>query len=183
MRNIRPILTCLIVVIIVSIAVRTAFAKSDPEAVRRARLTKLHEQAEQVRKQMEPYQKKLSPLEQKLQEIQKQYKQVEGNSPLAYDPMKLARAISCGETSCGKDGTAIHRNNCCGVMKFWIGKDGQRKREPKYYARYEDSLKETAAIWKRNYGRFPDLALAQRWTGGDDPQNWLATVTRTYNAL
>ncbi len=95
-----------------------------------------------------------------------------------YDPHKLAIAISCAETSCGKDGTAVHRKNCCGIMTW---KTGQR--QPKYFARYEDSLNEAAAIWNRSYKRFPDVALATKWTGNDHPDDWLATVNKVYYSL
>jgi len=96
------------------------------------------------------------------------------------DYHKLAKAISCAETSCGKDGTAVHRNNCCGIM-VW---DRQGNRHPRYFTRYEDSLKEAAKIWERAYQRFPDLHLATKWTG--EPEHaaqWLATVQSVYQSL
>ncbi len=96
----------------------------------------------------------------------------------AYDPKKLAIAISCAETSCGKDGTAIHRNNCCGIMTWKTG-----TRQPKTFARYEDSLSEAAAIWQKSYGRFPDHALAKKWTGNDHPDTWLANFNAAYASL
>lgn len=93
---------------------------------------------------------------------------------------KLAYAISCAETACGKDGTAKSRNNCCGIMRFWVDDKGVRQRAPKTFEAYEDSLIEAAALWKRSYGIFPTPDLANKWTGGDNPTGWLATVTRVY---
>lgn len=97
------------------------------------------------------------------------------------DYKKLAKAISCAETSCGRDGTAIHRNNCCGVMKFWIDENGVRQRSPKYYKKYDDSLEEVAAIWEKHYVHFPDATLAKKWTGNDHADTWLNNVVVAYN--
>ncbi len=95
--------------------------------------------------------------------------------PGSVDYDKLAYAISCAETSCGKDGTAIHRANCCGIM-MW----NEAGRHPKYFTHYQDSLKETAKIWQQYYVRFPDQALATKWTGNDHPDRWLAVVRSKY---
>jgi hypothetical protein len=97
---------------------------------------------------------------------------------LSYDPIKVAKAISCAETSCGKDGTAIHRKNCCGIMTWKTG-----TRQPKYFPTYEASLKEAAAIWNKSYGKLPDLQLAKKWTGDDHAENWLKTFYTAYNSI
>ncbi len=98
------------------------------------------------------------------------------------DYMRVAKAISCAETSCGRDGTAVHRNNCCGVMRFWKDEKGNRQRAPKYYKKYEDSLHETARIWEEHYKELPNIALAKKWTGNDSPNIWMKNFYVAYNS-
>jgi hypothetical protein len=67
-------------------------------------------------------------------------------------------------------------------MRFWV-ENGERRREPKYYATPEESYKDCQRIWNKYYGRLPDLALANKWTGGDSPENWLSNFWLVYNNL
>lgn len=100
----------------------------------------------------------------------------------AVDYHKLCQAIAVAETGVGgvgcRDGTAIKRNNCVGIMTW---KNGVRS--PKYFKTHQDSINECAYIWKKSYKHFPDLALARKWTGGDNSAQWLATVRQKYSSL
>lgn len=98
--------------------------------------------------------------------------------PLDLD--KLAQAVAVAETSGCTDGTAVKRNNCFGIMRFWIDANGKRQREPKYYKSHEESYADFKRIWSTYYKRFPDLALAKKWTGGDSPETWLCNVKTKY---
>lgn len=90
---------------------------------------------------------------------------------------KLSKAVACAETSCGKDGTAVHRNNLHGIMCWPNG-----VRTPCYFKNPAASHAAFKRIWAKSYGRFPDKALATKWTGNDHPDDWLRTVTLVYNA-
>lgn len=90
---------------------------------------------------------------------------------------KLSIAVACAETSCGKDGTARGRNNLHGIMCWPNG-----KRTPCWFASPEESHAAFKRIWAKSYKRFPDLALARKWTGNDHPERWLANVTKVYNS-
>lgn len=100
--------------------------------------------------------------------------------PDGTDLNKLADAVAVAETSGCTDGTAIKRKNCFGIMRFWLV-NGVRHREPKYYASHAESYADFKRIWRKSYGRFPDRALAVKWTGNDNADTWLANVQRTYN--
>lgn len=60
-------------------------------------------------------------------------------------------------------------------------KDGNRF--PRYFKSHADSQAACVAIWKKSYKDFPDIALARKWTGGDNAKQWLATVKQKYNSL
>lgn len=89
---------------------------------------------------------------------------------------KLAYAVSMAETGGCKDGTAIKRNNCFGIMSWPSG-----KRTPKWYNTQQESFEDFKRIWAKSYKRFPDIVLARKWTGNDKPQQWLKNVTYHYN--
>jgi len=110
---------------------------------------------------------------------------------------RLSYAVSCAETSCGKDGTALRRRNLHGIMCF--KKDGTR------YPCYFDSAADSHAAFKKLWskptgyykGQMPDLRLATTWVCGprtptgkacgingvDDPKNWLKNVQYAYYSL
>lgn len=95
--------------------------------------------------------------------------------PYVYDLDKLAQAVSVAETSGCKDGTAQKRMNCFGIMTWKTG-----TRQPKYYASHAESFQDFKRIWSKYYKKFPDLALAHKWTGSDSPETWLANVCHIY---
>lgn len=97
--------------------------------------------------------------------------------PVNYD--KLCKAIAVAETSGCTDGTAIKRKNCHGIMAW--DKDGNRF--PRYFKSHDDSQKMCIEIWKRSYKKFPDIALAKKWTGNDKSNTWLSIVTQKYYSL
>lgn len=100
------------------------------------------------------------------------------STPLDLD--KLAIAVSVAETGGCKDGTALKRNNCFGIMQW----DKQGRRSPKYYKTKEESFVDFKRIWSNPKGwykgRFPDEFLASKWTGNDNPQSWLKNVKSVY---
>jgi hypothetical protein len=61
--------------------------------------------------------------------------------------------------------------------------DADGNRFPRYFKSHAESQAACVAIWRKSYKHFPDLALAKKWTGGDNPAGWLATVTKKYNSL
>lgn len=95
-----------------------------------------------------------------------------------YDLDRLAHAVACAETSCGRDGTAIHRNNHFGIM-CWK-KDGSRF--PCYFDSKAESYAAFKRIWAKSYKSFPDMAMARRWTGDDNAESWLHTVRVVYSS-
>lgn len=98
------------------------------------------------------------------------------------DYEKLCKAIAVAETSGCTDGTAIKRKNCHGIMA-WKKVDGKTVRYPRYFNSYAESQAACVALWKRAYVHFPDMALATKYTGGDDTETWLKNVIVTYNSL
>ena len=60
--------------------------------------------------------------------------------------------------------------------------DKQGNRFPRYFKTKEDGFKEFKRIWLKYYGRFPDKQLADKWTGKDKPDSWLANVKFYYNS-
>lgn len=97
-----------------------------------------------------------------------------------YDLDKLAKAVAMHETKdCGVNVGSALVNNCFGIR-------GWRKDGTPYFKQYatkEDSYKDFKRIWSTYYGRFPDTALAKKYSGNDRPQQWLANVTHFYEAL
>ena len=89
---------------------------------------------------------------------------------------KLAYAVSMAETGGCKDGTALKRHNCFGIMQW----DKKGLRSPKWYNTKEESFADFKRIWSKSYKRFPDLALARKWTGNDNPATWLKNVKHYY---
>lgn len=94
----------------------------------------------------------------------------------ALDLDKLAYAVSCAETACGKDGTARKRNNLHGIM-CWKNK----KRYPCYFSSPEASTQRFKEIWAKSYKVFPTMKEARRWTGNDSPERWLQAVNQYFN--
>ncbi len=93
---------------------------------------------------------------------------------VGYDVEKLCRAIAFHETKSGKH--VIAKNNWHNIMTWDRG-----FREGKNYGSPEESQRDCVRIWTKYYGRFPDYALAHKYTGGDNVWGWLATVKQKYN--
>lgn len=86
---------------------------------------------------------------------------------------KLALAVAYAETSNCKN---AQWNNCHGIMHWPNGVREQRR-----YNSTDESFEEFKDIWKRIYGRYPDMRLAIKYTGNDRPQTWLNNVNHYYN--
>lgn len=96
-----------------------------------------------------------------------------------YDLDKLAHAVAYAETGHCKDGTAIKKKNCFGIMRFWKEK-GVRKRTAKTYNTIEEGFADFKRIWTTYYKRFPDDELAKHWTGKDNWETWIKNVRFYY---
>jgi hypothetical protein len=92
-----------------------------------------------------------------------------------YDLDKLAKAVAKHETNdCkAKVGAAVY-NNCFGIK--YNGKFARYKTKQ---ASYDDFKR----IWSTYYKKFPNHALAKKYSGNDRPQTWLSNVTLFYNTL
>jgi hypothetical protein len=55
-------------------------------------------------------------------------------------------------------------------------------REPKWYGSHEESFADFKRIWSTYYKRFPDMALAKKWTGDDNAESWLRNVHAAYES-
>ncbi len=91
---------------------------------------------------------------------------------------KLSHAVAYAETGHCKDGTAIKRNNCFGIMTWKSG-----TRSPRVFKTQSDSFVAFKAIWSKSYKRMPDMALAAKWTGNDHATTWLCHVYTYYNGV
>ncbi len=101
-------------------------------------------------------------------------------APAGYDLDKLARAVAQHETgNCTANVGAARVNNCFGI-RAW---DAHGRPYFKRYATPEDSYADFKRIWSTYYGRFPDLALARRYSGNDRPGQWLSNVAMFYKSL
>lgn len=93
---------------------------------------------------------------------------------------KLAKAVSVAETGGCKDGTAINRRNCFGIMTW----DAHGNRSPRYFKSQAESFAAFKAIWGNPHGRYkgriPDLTLATIWSGADHSDTWLCHVHSVY---
>ena len=76
-----------------------------------------------------------------------------------------------------KSPVAVKTNNCVSIMQW--SRSG--KRSVRTYESVEDNKTAFVALWKKSYKRFPDLALAKRYTGNDKPSTWLKAVVFHYN--
>lgn len=96
----------------------------------------------------------------------------------SYDLDKLAKAVARHETGGCTLGSGRTHNNAFGIMQWKNG-----KRSFKRYETCEQSYEDFKRIWTAYYGRFPDLALAKKYSGNDRPNQWLSNVTAFYNEL
>ncbi len=101
-----------------------------------------------------------------------------GSVSVKMDLEKLSHAVAFAETGHCKDGTAIKRNNCFGIMTWKSG-----TRAPRVFATQSDSFVAFKAIWSKSYKRMPDMALAGKWTGNDNATTWLCHVYTYYNGV
>ena len=59
--------------------------------------------------------------------------------------------------------------------------DDNGVRSLKTYAKPEDSLEDFKKLWARAYGgRMPDYRLASKYTGNQNPIEWLSIVREKY---
>lgn len=97
--------------------------------------------------------------------------ELQAQPEVSYDVKKLCRAIAEQEThNCRDGGNSVAVNNCHG-----IGGAGNFRK----YATKADSYADCERLWTTNYGKFPDLVLAKRWSGGSG-EMWLENVTSYY---
>lgn len=96
----------------------------------------------------------------------------------AVDLDKLAKAVAVAETGGCALGSGKTHHNAYGIM-VWPNGHRQFKR----YSTCAESVKDFKRIWSTYYKRFPDLHLAEKWTGHDRASLWLAHVTASYNSL
>lgn len=96
-----------------------------------------------------------------------------------YDVAKLCRAIAEHETHNCRDKTNSTAVNNCHGIRTWKNGVPHFKR----FASRDGSYTDCERIWTAYYGRFPDLALAKKWSGNDKAQSWLNNVTHFYNTL
>lgn len=107
-----------------------------------------------------------------------------------YDLDKLSQAVAVAETGGCTDGTALNRRNCHGIMGWKYvdrpcggGVPGickQLVRFPRYFKSFDASHAEFKRIWAKSYKAFPDIALANKYTGKDRTANWLRNVCSAY---
>lgn len=58
------------------------------------------------------------------------------------------------------------------------------KRTLKQYKSLAEGKEAFKSLWKNKYGnRFPDLRLAQIYSGNDNASGWLKTITYCYNNI
>ena len=95
------------------------------------------------------------------------------SSALPYDTSRLCDAIGYAETGNGK--TAKEETN---LWNMYHWQEGTRKLQA--FATVELGKERCQTLWDRNYGRFPDLALAKRYTGDDNAEHWLRIVCHKY---
>lgn len=98
-------------------------------------------------------------------------------STVNYDLDKLARAVANHEShNCADKTLATSRNNCHGIMTWING-----KRTPRTFATKEDSYEYFKNLWAKSYKSFPNLRLAQIYSGNDQAHTWLRNVIAYYN--
>ena len=89
---------------------------------------------------------------------------------------KLAYAVSQAETSNCTKGSGVSYLNCFGIMEWTTG-----TRRLKRYKTTDESFEDFKRIWSKHYVRYPDLAMAIKWTGNDNATRWLSIVNQYYN--
>jgi len=97
------------------------------------------------------------------------------NKPI--DLEKLYHAVAVAES--GNCSTAWHQKakNCVSIMTWEGG-----YRHLKTFPSIEASKRAFKELWKNHYGnKFPGYAEAKKYTGNDNPANWLSTVIQKYN--
>lgn len=99
-----------------------------------------------------------------------------------YDIGKLSWAVGMAETWGGKRWYGASHNNLHGIKH---GNTAPCPWVPKLkMCRYSDPQQSHEAfkkIWSRWYKRYPDYALAKKWTGSDRVHTWLKNVNYWYN--
>ena len=93
---------------------------------------------------------------------------------------KLAKAVSIAETGGCTKGSAITHNNCFGIKRNNTCTVGMPRGSFVQFESQEQSFECFKTIWAKWYKKFPDRALAQKWTGGDRADIWLNIVKEYY---
>ncbi len=90
----------------------------------------------------------------------------------SYDVSKVCRAIANHETHSCQDKTNFTAvNNCTGIKS---------NGKPQAYKTQAASYRDCEYVWSNFYGRLPDMALAQKWSGNDRAETWLNNVISYY---
>ena len=104
------------------------------------------------------------------------------------DLHKLAYAVAMAETHNCTKGYGTMYNNCFGIKSGntapcpvvnGIKQIGQNRMC--IYTSWRQSYDAFKIIWAKWYKKFPDRALAARWTGNDRPDTWLKHVRYYYD--
>ena len=97
---------------------------------------------------------------------------------------KLAIAVGVAETSGCTRGFGKLYNNCVGLKN---GNTAPCERVGRnrmcIYDTPQESLEAFKIVWVKWYRRFPDKRLANKYSGKDRADTWLANVTTKYNSL
>lgn len=91
--------------------------------------------------------------------------------PEPLDMDKLAYAVSVAESSACRSPVAQRLNNCHGIM---------RKGQYVEFANTAESYAAFKYTWNKSYKRFPDRALAAKYSSESAADTWLCNVRRVY---
>jgi len=94
-----------------------------------------------------------------------------------YDLDCLADAVAVAETSYCQAGAGLTNNNCFGLMAW----NSEGKRYLQSFSRNEESFDAFKLLWSTKYGVYPNLSVANTYTGSDNAVTWLANVNTAYN--
>ena len=103
-------------------------------------------------------------------------------SKSGFDIDKLAYAVAMAETKNGTLGYGKSHNNAFGIKKGnTVPCETVGFRKMCKFDSIEDSYAAFKKIWGKWYGGFPNRAKAATWTGNDNPDTWLRTVSFYYH--
>jgi len=95
---------------------------------------------------------------------------------------KVAYAVAMAETKNCTLGYGKEYNNCFGIKNGNTAPcDKIGRNRMCIYERPEQSYEAFKKIWVTHYKIFPNLKMAQRWTGNSNPSSWIKNVKYYYN--